>query len=46
MITTGFLSDYIGLSGAFIVCAGVNVLALILFVSFSERHYRERMWGE
>lgn len=46
MITTGFLSDYIGLSGAFIVCAGVNVLALILFVSFSERHYRERMGVE
>ncbi len=46
MMATGFLSDFIGLSGAFLVCAVVNVLALILFVAFSERHYRERMRGE
>ncbi|MBK7213991.1 MAG: MFS transporter [Bacteroidales bacterium] len=39
MMLTGYLAEHTGLVNAFIACSVINVVALILFMTYSNRHY-------
>jgi MFS family permease len=40
MMLTGYLAGNTGLSNAFLVCSLLNVVALILFLTYSHKHYQ------
>ncbi len=39
MMITGYLAGKTGLGIAFLICSGLNILALALFIGFTIRHY-------
>lgn len=41
MMITGYLAGHTGLVTAFLVCSALNVFALILFLTYSVRHYNQ-----
>lgn len=43
MMLTGYLAGVIGLSNAFVFCSFLNLVALVLFMTYSMKHYHRHM---